>query len=62
MKHRNGFLYVQNLNRQWRLVFPSTFNAEAKIFLEIAIVKEHAATAHDVIEKIKKALTDKLEY
>ena len=51
MKHRNRFLYSQNLNKQWRLVLPSTFNAEGKNFLEIAIVEAHAATAHGGIEK-----------
>ena len=61
MKHKNGFLYVQNLNRQRRLVLPSTFNAEANNFLEIAIAEAHVATAHSGIEKTMKALTDKFE-
>ena len=61
MKYRNGFLYVQNLNKQQRLVLPSTFNAEGKNFLEIAIAEAHAATAHGGIEKTMKALTDKFE-
>ena len=46
MKHRNGFLHVQNLNKQWRLVLPSTFNAKGKNFLEIAIAEAYAATAY----------------
>ena len=62
MKHRNGFLHVQNLNQQWRLVLPSTFNAEGKNFLEIAIAEAHAATAYGGIQKIMNALTDKFEY
>ena len=62
MKHRNGFLYVQNLNKQWRLVLPSTFNAKGKNFIEIAIAEAHTATAHDRIQKTMKALTDKFEY
>ena len=61
MKHRNGFLYFQNLNKQWRLVLPSTFNAEGKNFLEIAIAKVYAATAYGRIEKTMKARTDKFE-
>ena len=61
MKHRNRFLYVQNLNKQWRLVLPSTFNMEVKNFLEIAIAEPHAATAHGGIEKIPKALTHKFK-
>ena len=61
MKDRNGFLYVQNLNKQWSLVLPSTFNTEGKNFLEIAIAKGHAATAHGGIKKTIKALTDKFE-
>ena len=61
MKHKNRFLYVQNLNRQRRLVLPSTFNAEANNFLEIAIAKAHAATACGGIEKTMKDLTDKLK-
>ena len=61
MKDRNRFLYVQNLNKQWRLVLPSTFNAEGKNFLEIAITQAHAATAHGAIEKTMKARTDKFE-
>ena len=40
---------------------PSTFNAEGKNFLEIAIAEAHTATAHVGIEKRMKALTDKLE-
>ena len=61
MKHRNGILNVQNLNKQWRLVLPSTFNAEDKNFLEIAIAEAHAATVHCGIKKAKKALTDNFE-
>ena len=61
MKDRNRFLYVQNLNKQWRLVLPSTFNMEGKNFLEIAIAENHAATARGRIEKTMKALTDKFE-
>ena len=62
MKHKNGFLYVQNLNRQRRLVLPSTFNAEANNFLEIAIAEAHAVNEHGRIEKTMQALTDKFEY
>ena len=62
MKDRTGFLYVQNLNKQWRLVLPSTFNVEGKNFLEIAISEAHATTAHVRIQKTMKALTDKFEY
>ena len=62
MKHTNGFWYVQNLNKQWRLVLPSTFNAKGKNFLEIAIAEAHAATAYDGIQKTMQALIDKFEY
>ena len=62
MKDRNGFLDVEKLNKQWRLVLPSTFNAEGKNFLEIAIAKPHAATARGGIENTMKALTNKFEY
>ena len=61
MKDRNRLMYVQNLNKQWRLVLPSTCNVEGKNFLEIAIAKAHAATAHGGIEKTIKALTNKFE-
>ena len=61
MKDRNGFLYVQNLNKQWRLILPSTFNGEGKNFLEIAIAEAHAAAAHGRIKKTIKALTDKFK-
>ena len=61
MKHRNGYLYVQYLNKQWRLGLPSTVNAESKNLLEIAIAEAHAATAYSVIEKTMKCLTDKFE-
>ena len=61
MRYRNGFLYVYNLNKEWKLVLPSTFNAEGKNFMELAIVKAHAATTHVGIEKTMKALTDKFE-
>ena len=61
MKHINGFLYLQNLNKQWRLVLPSNFNAEDENFLAIAIAEAYAATAHGRIEKTMKALTDKFE-
>ena len=61
MKQRNGFLYVQNLNKQWRLILPTTFNAEGENFLEMAIAEAYAATTHSGIEKIMKALTDKFE-
>lgn len=50
------------MNKQWRLVAPSTFNAEGKKYLEIAIVKEHEATAHGGMEKSMKGLTDKFEF
>ena len=62
MKYRNGFLYVQNLNKSWRLVLPSTLNMEGKNFLEIAITETHTATANGEIKKIIKVLTDKFEY
>ena len=62
MKHRNGFLCIQNLNKQWKLVLPSTFHAEDKNFLEIAIAKAHAVTAHSGIKKTMKAATDKFEF
>ena len=61
MKDRKGCLYVQNLNKQWRLVLPSTFNMEGKNFLEIAIAENQAATAHGGIEKTMKAPTDKFD-
>ena len=38
-----------------------TCNAEGKNFLEIAIAKAHAATAHSRIENAMKVLTDKFE-
>ena len=62
MEERNGFLHVQNLNKEWGLVLPSTFNAEGKNSLEIAIVELHVATTHGGIEKTMKAFTDKFEY
>ena len=62
MKNRNGFLYVQNLNKQWRLVLPTTLNTEGKNVLEIAIAKAHIATPYHRIEKTMKAITNKLEY
>ena len=37
---------AQNLTKQWSLVLTSTFNAEGKNFLEIAIADTHAATAY----------------
>ena len=40
---------------------PSTFNAEGKNFLEIAIAEAHTATAHGGIKKTIKAITDKFE-
>ena len=46
MNNRNGFLYVQNLNKQCTLVLPRTFNVEGKNFLHIAIAEAHAATTH----------------
>ena len=61
MKHRNEFLQVQNMNKQCRLVVPSTFNMEGKSFLAIAIAEAYAATAHGGMEKTMKALTDKFE-
>ena len=61
MKDKNGFLYVQNLNKEWRLVLPGTFNSEGKNSLEIAIAEAHAATAHGGIKKMMKALTDKFQ-
>ena len=61
MKDRNGFLYVQNLNKPGRLILRMTCNTEAKNFLQIAIVEAHAATAHKMIQKTIKALTDKFE-
>ena len=61
MKHRNVFLCLQNLNKQWRLVLPSTFNVEGKNFLEIAKAEAHAVTAYGGIEKTIKALTDIFE-
>ena len=41
---------------------PDTFNAEGKNFLEIAIDKAHAATAHCGIKNTMKATSDKFEY
>ena len=61
MKYRNRFLYVPNLNKQWRLVPLSTFNARGENFLEIAITETYIATAHDGIKKTMKALTNKFE-
>ena len=62
IQHKNGFLYVQNLKKQQRLVLPITFTAKNENFLEIAIAEAHAATPHGVIEKTMKALTDKFAY
>ena len=62
IEHRNGFLYVQNLNEQWWLILPRTFNAEGKNLLEIAIAQAHTETAHGGIKQTMKALTDKFEY
>ena len=61
IKHRNGFLYVQNLNKQWRLVFPSTFNTEGKNFLEQAILEAYVTTIQFGIEKTMTGLTDKFK-
>ena len=61
IKHRNRFLNLQNLNKQWRLVLSSTFNAEGKNFLEIGIVEAYVGTAHSRIKKTIKGLTDKFE-
>ena len=61
MNHRNGFLYVHNLNKQWRLVLSSTFSVEGKNLLQIANAEAHAATVHVGIEKTIKALNDKFE-
>ena len=61
MKHGNGFLYVQNLNKQCRLVLPRTFNVEDKKFLEMVIAEAHAVTVHGGIKKIMKAPTEKFE-
>ena len=61
MKHRNRFLYVQNLNKQQRLVLTGTFNVEGKNFLQIAIPEAQTATAHGGIKKTMKALSDKFE-
>ena len=46
---------------QWRLLLASTFNADSKNCLVIAIVTIHAATAYSGIKKTMKALTDKFE-
>ena len=61
MKHRNVFLCLQNLNKQWRLVLPSTLNMEGRNFLEIAIAKAHVVTTCGGIEKTLKAVTNKFE-
>ena len=61
MTYRNGFQHVYNLNKEWRLVLPSTFITEGKNFLEIAIAEAHVATVHCIIKKTRKALTDKFE-
>ena len=61
MQHRNGFLYVQNLNKQQRLVLHNIFNVEGKKFLEIAIAEAYAATAHSRIKRTMKTLTNKFE-
>ena len=61
MKYRNGFLDVQNLQKQWRLDLSSTCNAEGKKFLQFTIDKAHVATAHVGIGKTMKALTSKFE-
>ena len=58
MKHRNGFLYVQNLNKQWPCTLPSTFNTEDENYLEIVITKAYTATAPSGLEETMKALTD----
>ena len=62
MKQRNGFLYVQNLTKQWRLVPTSLLDVEGKKLLEIAIVQVHAVTAHGGMQKTKKAISDKFEH
>ena len=59
MKARHRLLYVQKLNKEWRLVLTSTFNTDGNNFLEIAIPKAYAATADSRIEKTIKALTNK---
>ena len=61
MKLRNGFLYVQKLNKQWRLVLRGIINVEGKNLLEIAIAEAHTATPHSGMEKTMKALTDEFE-
>ena len=61
MKDRNGFLDVEKLNKQWRLVLPSTLNVEGKNLLAIAIAEAHVATSHHGIEKTINPLTDKFK-
>ena len=62
MKNRNGFLYGQNLNKQWTLVMPSAYNAGGKNFLEIEIAEAYAATAHAGIVKTIQHQTDMLKW
>ena len=62
MQDIKRFLHVQNINKNQRLVLPSTFNTKGQIFLEIAFTEPHAASAHKGIDKSIQALTDKFEY
>ena len=62
MKPRYGFLYVQNLNKEWKVVLLSMFNAEGENLLDIAIAEPHAPTSPCRIQKIMKALTNKFAY
>jgi hypothetical protein len=39
MKHRDGFLYVQNLNKQWRLVLPSTLTPMVRTSSKLQLPK-----------------------
>ena len=59
--HRNRYLDVQNLDKQWRLVLPETLNVEVKNLLEIEIAEGHAGTANSGIEKTMKTATNKFE-
>ena len=61
MKHRKGFPYDYNQNKQWRLVLVTTFHAEDKNLLPISFAEACAATAYSRMEKIMKPLTDKFE-
>ena len=61
MKHRNGFLYLGNLNKQWRLILRSALNAEGNNFFEVTFAIGYGTTVGGEMDNTMKALTDKFK-